>query len=83
MICDLGITPRSGKLLRMILTHVLVCQVLSESAYNSWLIDHKNAEADMMDREQALMDSACRIESDLELLGECWPFIWLLVLFYI
>ena len=44
-------------------------QTISKSDYNKWLREHIQAESAMEDRDEKLMDSACRIENDLDLLG--------------
>lgn len=44
-------------------------KTISKGEYNTWIKEHLQAETCMGDREQKLMESACRIECDLELLG--------------
>ncbi|XP_041360414.1 phospholipid-transporting ATPase VA-like [Gigantopelta aegis] len=44
-------------------------RVLSEKEYLHWVKGHREAEASIDDREKLIMESVCRIEYDLELLG--------------
>ena len=44
-------------------------QTISKAEYTKWQQEHLEAETSMEDRERKLMDSACRMECNLELLG--------------
>lgn len=55
--------------LRGLRTLCMAKRVLSEQEYQAWLQSHKDAESAMDDRDRLIMDSACRIETNLELLG--------------
>lgn len=44
-------------------------RALSKVEYELWRKQHLEAESSLDDREEKLLESACRIESDLELLG--------------
>nr|KAG5711610.1 hypothetical protein BaRGS_016792 [Batillaria attramentaria] len=55
--------------LRGLRTLCMARKVLSEDEYQAWLVGQKEAESAMEDRDRKIMDSACRIENDLDLLG--------------
>ena len=49
--------------------YIISLQTISKPDYNKWVREHLAAETSMEARDVKLMESACRIESDLELLG--------------
>lgn len=51
------------------LIHLYYLQTIPKADYEKWAKAHLEAESSLEDREEKLMDSACRIESELELLG--------------
>ena len=48
---------------------IFILQVLNETEYQAWAVQHKAAESDMNDREELVMQSCIALEKDLELLG--------------
>lgn len=49
---------------------MFACQVLSKEQYACWLRRHLEAETAIQGREELLFDSALRLETNLQLLGE-------------
>lgn len=45
-------------------------QVLQEAEYKAWLTEHAFAETSIENREELLLESAQRLETNLTLLGE-------------
>lgn len=53
-----------------------VSQVLSKEGYAAWLKSHLEAETAIQGREELLFESALRLETDLQLLGEARASFW-------
>ena len=52
------------------LFHYNLYQTLDEDTYTEWLKDHRLAEDAVTERGSLLYESACRMETDLTLLGK-------------
>ncbi len=50
---------------------VFMCQILSKEQYACWLQRHLEAETAIQGREELLFESALRLETNLQLLGIC------------
>lgn len=52
---------------------VCMCQILTKEEYACWLQRHLEAETSIQGREQLLFESALRLETNLQLLGNSHP----------
>ena len=49
---------------------ISLIQVLTEREYQDWLVGYQQADIDLVNREQIMLECASEIETQLELLGK-------------